>query len=228
MDNQQPSLGKVANKTVCRKPEGVPGYYDDKVKICVRCGITKPLDQFTTTTQGGMGRTNDCRPCRAASQVRRYQQKPLSERTRPPEVHAAIARRHKEAVFNHYGKFCRCCGETNPLFLTVDHLEPIGTKNRYEKGQNKIYSYLRQHGYPEGFQILCFNCNCGRARNAGVCPHQEGSQAISKESRDKRPEVPGIPKRDGDMVEPMPKGIADLSETFHDNPLWPFTPDRVQ
>jgi hypothetical protein len=21
--------------------------------------------------------------------------------------------------------------------------------------------------------VLCYNCNCGRARNGGVCPHQQ-------------------------------------------------------
>lgn len=22
------------------------------------------------------------------------------------------------------------------------------------------------------YQLLCFNCNCGRHRNGGVCPHK--------------------------------------------------------
>ena len=25
---------------------------------------------------------------------------------------------------------------------------------------------------PDTIQILCFNCNCGRARNGGICPHE--------------------------------------------------------
>lgn len=27
-------------------------------------------------------------------------------------------------------------------------------------------------GFPPEYQIQCFNCNLGRARNGGVCPHQ--------------------------------------------------------
>ena len=31
---------------------------------------------------------------------------------------------------------------------------------------------LRDHGWPkEGLQLLCCNCNQGKARNGGVCPH---------------------------------------------------------
>jgi hypothetical protein len=30
----------------------------------------------------------------------------------------------------------------------------------------------QKHGYPEGFQVLCMNCNWGRYRNGGVCPHE--------------------------------------------------------
>jgi hypothetical protein len=22
-------------------------------------------------------------------------------------------------------------------------------------------------------RLLCFNCNCGRAKNGGICPHEE-------------------------------------------------------
>lgn len=33
--------------------------------------------------------------------------------------------------------------------------------------------WLARHKYPEGFQLLCWNCNCGRAINGGICPHEE-------------------------------------------------------
>ena len=230
MDNQQPSLEKVAKRRACKKAKGTPGYYDEEVKTCVKCGETKLHDDFVKCKQNSMGRTTECKDCRAKAQVERYQNIPPEKRKRSPEVHAGVARRHKEAVFDHYGRECRCCGEDNPLFLTVDHIEPIGTKNRYEQGQNKIYSFLRRKGFPEGFQILCFNCNCGRARNGGVCPHhEEGSQAISQESSGKRREVPGALISQGyDMVEPGSKDPADFALTFHDNGSWPFTLDRVQ
>jgi hypothetical protein len=30
---------------------------------------------------------------------------------------------------------------------------------------------LRRNNYPEGFQILCMNCQFGKRMNNGVCPH---------------------------------------------------------
>jgi hypothetical protein len=29
-----------------------------------------------------------------------------------------------------------------------------------------------KQGFPDGFQTLCFNCNVGKYKNGGVCPHQ--------------------------------------------------------
>jgi hypothetical protein len=31
---------------------------------------------------------------------------------------------------------------------------------------------LRKNGFPEGFQVLCANCNIGRHINGGICPHE--------------------------------------------------------
>ena len=37
----------------------------------------------------------------------------------------------------------------------------------------KFYAWLKRNNYPSGFQILCMNCQWGKLRNNGVCPHQE-------------------------------------------------------
>jgi hypothetical protein len=74
-----------------------------------------------------------------------------------------------------YGNECTCCGETNYKFLTIDHINGGGNQHRREvvgKGRN-FYDWLKQNNYPAEFQILCFQCNCGRAHNAGICPHKE-------------------------------------------------------
>jgi hypothetical protein len=30
-----------------------------------------------------------------------------------------------------------------------------------------------RENYPPEYQVLCFNCNCGRALNGGRCPHED-------------------------------------------------------
>ena len=95
-----------------------------------------------------------------------------------PERHKEIClranRKVRDEVISHYGGKCCCCGENNILFLTIDHKNGGGTKHRIEINRSglKFYYWLRQKNYPEGFQVLCFNCNCGRARNKGMCPHK--------------------------------------------------------
>lgn len=83
-------------------------------------------------------------------------------------------RKLKSIVFSHYSKgtpTCACCGETILQFLTIDHINNDGGAHRAKIGANNIYPWLKRNNYPEGFQVLCFNCNCGKSVNKGTCPH---------------------------------------------------------
>lgn len=67
---------------------------------------------------------------------------------------------------------CKCCGEDNILFLTIDHPNNNGKQHRKITGQGaNMYTWLHSNKYPPGFDVLCFNCNCGRSVNSGTCPH---------------------------------------------------------
>lgn len=74
-----------------------------------------------------------------------------------------------------YGNQCSCCGERAPLFLTIDHKNNDGAAHRAQlKPGTSIYRWLEKNGYPQDrFQILCWNCNMGRSRNGGICPHMD-------------------------------------------------------
>lgn len=77
----------------------------------------------------------------------------------------------KDKVFDRYGKRCWCCGETEEDFLTLEHLEGGGSKHRKEVG---IYGQFLDAIHTKElskYMILCMNCNMGRAKNYGVCPH---------------------------------------------------------
>ena len=80
----------------------------------------------------------------------------------------------KDEVFAADGGYvCACCGEKISTFLTIDHIHGCGREQRKEHGLGgSFYSWLRRKGFPPGFQVLCFNCNLGRAKNGGICPHQ--------------------------------------------------------
>jgi len=78
----------------------------------------------------------------------------------------------KLQVLSHYGSKCQCCGEDNPDLLTIDHVNGGGNKHRRSIGESSgIHRWLVKNNFPDGFRLLCFNCNCGRQINGGVCPH---------------------------------------------------------
>lgn len=84
-----------------------------------------------------------------------------------------IAKLKDEAFVAYGGWRCACCGESERLFLSIDHIDGNGRKMREIHGQTGMfYRWLKKCGYPPGFQILCINCNFGKHQNGGVCPHQ--------------------------------------------------------
>ncbi len=82
--------------------------------------------------------------------------------------------RVKHAVVFGYGGKCNCCGETNLVFLEIDHVNN-DAKERVAKGEPRrggnLYKWLLRHELPEGFQVLCRNCNWGKWL-CGQCPHK--------------------------------------------------------
>ena len=82
-------------------------------------------------------------------------------------------KKFRDQVHNHYGNQCQCCGESEPKFLSVDHINNDGAAHRREIGSGtRFYTWLINNNFPLGFQLLCFNCNHGKYINGGVCPHK--------------------------------------------------------
>lgn len=100
--------------------------------------------------------------------------------------------RDKMDAFNAYGgPICKCCGESILEFLSIDHVNNDGAEHRRQvsrdgegyhkrsKGWSKkwlgrgvaIYAWLKRNNYPEGFQVLCMNCNFAKGK-FGYCPHK--------------------------------------------------------
>lgn len=90
--------------------------------------------------------------------------------------YAVIARRRqraKDAIYARYGSTCACCGEAEPLFLSIDHINGGGTQERKATGRDH-YVALAKGPVRDDLRILCHNCNRGRWLNGGECPHGNG------------------------------------------------------
>jgi hypothetical protein len=102
-----------------------------------------------------------------------YQKKHFKERL--------LTRNEKRRkVIEHYGNKCACCGETIYDFLTIDHKNNDGCIHRKKigVGSTVIINYIIKNNYPEDIQILCWNCNFGKSRNGGICPHKDANRGI--------------------------------------------------
>lgn len=81
----------------------------------------------------------------------------------------------KAAFIQAYGGKCSCCGETEPRFLTLEHINHDGIEHRKKIGFGmQMLLHLRKLGWPqEGLTILCMNCNFA-TKHENTCPHKIG------------------------------------------------------
>jgi hypothetical protein len=89
------------------------------------------------------------------------------------EMHKKSYEKLRYEVLNHYsnGKIkCNCCGEQEYKFLALDHINGDGNKHRKLIGRGGLYQWIRNNHYPQGFQVLCHNCNFAKG-HYGKCPH---------------------------------------------------------
>jgi hypothetical protein len=134
--------------------------------ICSKCGVPKPLSEYhhhaNTSPYPSQCHNSACKPCRS-----------LVDKIDTPRRNAA----KKHGVLVHYSggqPKCACCGITEERFLTMNHIDGSGAAHRRAIGGGgpKLYAWLIRNGYPEGFNVLCWNCNSSTC-NGGICPHEE-------------------------------------------------------
>ncbi len=168
------------------------------MKRCTRCGKRKPLRAFY---RGGPGFRDgwkpECKACLIAREQRRAEASRQwireyaagwrrQNRQLIDSANGFMARHHRrfslttyyrlrhEAILAYGGYRCACCGLTEAMFLTIDHVNGGGGRHRRHVGvSSNFFRWLKNRSYPRGFQVLCSNCKSGRYRNKGVCPHRD-------------------------------------------------------
>ena len=146
--------------------------------ICYHCKIEKPIEDFFVSrarASRAVGR-NSCKAChRAAVKAKRQTPAGRDKYNAYRRTWSKKQRRvRREKVIAAYGGKCGCCGETEYVFLTLDHVNDDGNEHRKRQGNNggseMAYIDAIRREFPSDYQILCFNCNY--AKYAGGCPHQ--------------------------------------------------------
>lgn len=158
---------------------------------CRACKVSMPrtIEHFGRDSKSAGGLRTKCKSCVSAVKKDHYM------RTRPEQ--RARQRAYQEAnrdrlyaynrgwstkrraalrseMLTAYGGACACCGEQQPMFLQLDHVNNDGAVDRRRfKNNEQHWLTLRAKGWPrDRFQLLCANCNFGKLMNGGVCPHK--------------------------------------------------------
>lgn len=90
-----------------------------------------------------------------------------------PEVIARLNKMIKNKFIEMYGKKCSCpgCDEDNPNYMTLDHVQnDMNIRVKTGGHHDKEYRIAIKEYRPDIYQILCWNCNCGKHRNIDI-PH---------------------------------------------------------
>ena len=130
---------------------------DGTGKTCSICCLMKPLSEFRKRSKSKDKLAHSCNVCHSSQ-------------------NAKITRDLKIQVFKHYSgdvPECKCCKEKILVFLTIDHINNDGAAHRKSgiASGSQMYYWLRRNQYPEGFQVLCWNCQHAKAV-LDNCPHQ--------------------------------------------------------
>jgi hypothetical protein len=86
-------------------------------------------------------------------------------------VEIPAKQRRRFRVIEAYGGVCKCCGEAEWKFLSLDHVNNDGAEHRKKIGQSQIYKWAEDNEYPKTLQLLCYNCNMAKGFY-GKCPHE--------------------------------------------------------
>ena len=139
--------------------------------VCKSCGSTEAIQKWSR------GRCySTCRRC-ALKRTERWRKSSNGLVYMLRKSRSWYART-RSRVISELGGACACCGESEKLFLEVDHIHNDGYAER--KG-NLLYRRVLAAGCPrDRYQVLCSNCNQGKRRNAGVCPHLSAPKSASE------------------------------------------------
>ena len=84
----------------------------------------------------------------------------------------AVTKKFAVAYYTDGRNCCACCGENEIKFMTLDHINNNGAEHRKSLPRGtRMIEWVVENYFPDGFQILCFNCNCAKG-SFGECPHQ--------------------------------------------------------
>ena len=115
-----------------------------------------------------------------------YEQQRISMRKYAVEY----GRKFKIECLTHYGNgklACIRCGYDDIRALSIDHIDGNGAEHRRDLAQRgktgkTLYKWLKDKGYPKGYQTLCMNCQYIKRAETNECP---GRRVYTRQAKEK-------------------------------------------
>lgn len=141
----------------------------EETRTCRKCGA-QPISAYYRHKDKKQGYRFRCKKC-ACRKVNSYEKRHEDKVLQKYKNYRIM---YRYMVLSHYSNsdepFCECCNEKTYQFLAIDHKFGGGNQQKKEIGGG-LYGWIIRNGYPDGFRVLCHNCNSAHG-HYGYCPHQ--------------------------------------------------------
>lgn len=164
------NLGLIGARLIPHKDKSQLAVASYKCSVC-HVGLTENNCRPSIFKKG----SGYCNKCINEWQKRWYWAHPEAGREKRRKywtIERRIARRKeaqefKKLAISHYSNGSMACANPfgehaipyrNLLALTIDHIGGGGSRHRLTTRYWSFYKWLARQGYPDGFQVLCMNC----------------------------------------------------------------------
>lgn len=129
-------------------------------RYCKVHGFQDISEYLTHVRDASSSRWNpvyECRKCLSIRNTRRYADRKNGLR----ELCRVSRKALRLEVLQHYSSdlCCAICGEGHYEFLCLDHINGGGRAHRGLGVSETYWRSFKNNGWPEGFRVLCHNCN---------------------------------------------------------------------
>ena len=137
--------------------------------------LTRARRQNSDSYRKRYASDSDFRARQKINAARRYRARKLEITQRVKTIYAM----RRWVVLKLLGAECKCCGEREPDFLHIDHVQNDGFMERRLFGNNfsslarRIEKSVNDGTVHLKYQLLCANCNFSKRISGGVCAHKK-------------------------------------------------------
>jgi hypothetical protein len=150
----------------------------DNKKYCPCCKCDLPTDLFGFAKQSSDGLTSYCKKCKTERRriirlkerrtgtgyygsAKVKEQQKIWDRRSAKKKNKKKRNKLKLKIVGHYSNgtmACNRCKFADIRALSIDHINGDGAKHRREVPGLQLYGWLETNNFPDGFQVLCMNC----------------------------------------------------------------------